>query len=141
GTACVRLASAVISPAGWSSAPLSVSYPLYCVSGAQGYKYETPAEPAKTAPLPLGHYVLQANFVIEAEAGGFLDGHATAIFVSASETLDAWEREHDPYKGDSHDGYGFNLTVKADSPPGFPPVAKKKPSKKVASRPKPNRAR
>ncbi len=133
-SACVKLASATIAPADCSGPPLSVCYPTYCVCGAtcapMGYKYETPQDPVKAPqPIPLGKYVLQAEFVIEATAGGLLDAHSTAIFVPESETLDAWEREHDPFKGDSHDGYGFTLTLKAETPPGFPPVAKAKKKK------------
>jgi hypothetical protein len=135
GSASVQLASATVAQVGASTGLMSVSYPTYGVCGAQGYKYETPLDPVKVGPVPLGHYVLQANFIIQATAGGLLDGHATAIFVPASEALDPWEREHDPFAGDKHDDYGFTLTLKADSPPGHTPVAKRKPSKKVTARP------
>jgi hypothetical protein len=134
GTASVRLASATIAPAGYPSAPLYVSYPMYFVSGAQGYKYSDPQPPMTSPPLPLGHYVLQANFSLQATASGLLDGHATAIFVPESEALDPWEREHDPFAGDPHDDFGFTITLKADSPPGFPPVAKRKTPGRVALR-------
>ncbi len=137
-SACVKLAGATITPVGCASTPLAVCYPALCVSGAtcnpQGYKYETPQDPAKTPQsMPLGQYVLQANFVIEVTAGGLLDAHSTAIFVPESEALDPWEREHDPYKGDSHDDYGFTLTLKAETPPGFPSVAKAKKKKQTPS--------
>lgn len=140
-SACVRVAGATIAPVGWSSSPLTVTYPAACVGGvqccnggAQGYKYENPAEPVKTPPMPLGRYVLQADFVIQATAGGLLDAHSTAIFIPESEDLDAWEREHDPFKGDAHDDFGFTLTLKADTPPGKPAVAHKKPARRVAAR-------
>lgn len=140
-SATVRLASATIAPVGWGTTPLAVSYPTLSVCGAQGYKYSEPLEPVKAPPMPLGRYVLQANFIIQATAEGFLDAHSTAIFVPESETLDAWEREHDPFKGDAHDDFGFTLTLKADTPPGNPSVAKRKPSKRVTSRPAVNRTR
>src|SRR5262245_8580031 len=140
-TACVQLASATLSPVGWSSTPYVVSYPTACVggsggccSGPWGYKYETPQPALPLPPMPLGRYVLQANFHIIATAGGLLDAHSTAIFVPESEGLDAWEREHDPFKGDEHDDFGFTVTVKADSPPGVAPVTHKKPVKRLASR-------
>jgi len=137
-SATMRLASATIAPVGWATAPLSVSYPGYTVTGAQGYKYSEPQPPVKSDPLPLGRYVIQANFVIEATAGGILDAHSTAIFVPESEVLDAWEREHDPFAGDSHDDFGFSITLGADTPPGSRPVAKKKRTNKtVASAPSP----
>jgi hypothetical protein len=135
-TACVRLASATIAPAGWASTPLSVCYPTYCTSGAAGHAYKDPQEPVKSPLMPLGRYVLQATLVLSAEAGGLLDAHSTAVFTPESEEIDALEREHDPFKGDKHDDYGFTLTLKADSPPGGPQVVHKKPAKpkKVASR-------
>lgn len=141
-SACVRLASATIAPVGWSTTPLAVSYPTLCVSGAQGYKYSEPLEPVKGPPMPLGRYVLQANFIIQATAEGFLDAHSTAIFCPESEALDPWEREHDPFVGDSHDDFGFTLTLKADTPEGSPPVAKKPPtSRRLSARAARNRNR
>lgn len=134
-SASVRLASATVAPVGAATTPLAASYPAYVVSGAQGYKYTDPQEPAKGPAMPLGRYVLQANFVIEVTAAGFLDAHSTAIFVPESETLDGWEREHDPFKGDEHDDFGFSVTLNADSPPGFPSVSKKEPVKRTSARP------
>jgi hypothetical protein len=140
-SACVRVASATIAPVGAADTPLAVTYPALCVGGVQccnggphGYKYENPADPVKTPPMPLGRYVLQADFVIQTTAAGLLDAHSTAIFIPESEDLDAWEREHDPFKGDSHDDFGFTLTLKADTPPGKPPVAHKKPARRVTTR-------
>ncbi|WP_422931099.1 hypothetical protein [Singulisphaera sp. PoT] len=118
-SATLRLASATIAPVGWTAAPLSVSYPSYSVSGAQGYKYSEPQAPSTSAPLPLGRYVIQADFQIETTAAGLLDAHSTAIFVPESEALDAWEREHDPFAGDSHDDFGFTVTLKAQPAPGY----------------------
>lgn len=143
-SAGLRLASATIAPVGWTGAPLSVSYPTGCIGGPngcnggpRGFKYETPLEPVKSPAMPLGRYVLQANFVVTASAGGLLDAHSTAIFMAESEELDPWEREHDPYKGDAHDDFGFTVVLKADAPPGYPAVSHRKPAKRVASRPKP----
>ena len=136
-SACVRAASVSIAPAGWQGAPLCLSHPTYCASGAgcgpaTGYAYDEKPEPIKTAPMPLGRYVLQATFMVSADAGGLLDAHSTAVFVSESEDIDPLEREHDPFKGDKHDDFGFTIVLKADSPPGFPSVAKAK--KKSAPR-------
>ncbi len=134
--ACMRLASASIAPVGATTAALSTCFPTACVGGVQGccvgpqgYKYETPAEPVKVGAMPLGKYVLQANFIIQATAGGVLDAHSTAIFTPESEDLDAWEREHDPFVGDAHDDFGFTLTLKADTPEGYPAVVHRKPVK------------
>jgi len=143
-SAGLRLASATIAPVGWTGPPLTVSYPTGCIGGPtgcnggpRGFKYETPLEPVKSPAMPLGRYVLQAKFVVTASAAGLLDAHSTAIFMAESEELDHWEREHDPFKGDSHDDFGFTVVLKADAPPGYPAVSHRKPAKRVASRPKP----
>ncbi|SIO01646.1 hypothetical protein SAMN05444166_2050 [Singulisphaera sp. GP187] len=146
-SAGVRLASATIAPVGWPTTPLAVSYPTVgvggpngCNGGPKGYKYETPLEPVKAPPMPLGRYVLHATFVVSASASGLLDAHSTAIFMTESEDLDAWEREHDPFKGDSHDDFGFTLTLKADAPPGFPAVTHRKSPKRISSQPRARQA-
>lgn len=143
-SAAVRLASATIAPVGWATTPLAVSYPGLgvggpngCNGGPKGYKYETPLEPVKAPPMPLGRYVLNATFVVGASASGLLDAHSTAIFMTESEDLDAWEREHDPFKGDAHDDFGFTLTLKADAPPGYPAVSHRKMPKRLSARPRP----
>jgi hypothetical protein len=126
-SACVQLASIVVSPAGWSSAPLSLSQPQLCVSGPNpecnqpvGMMNKDPQPAITTQPLPLGHYVLQANFVIQADARGLLDAHSAAIFSSDPKELDPWEREHDIYKGEEKDGYGFTSVITASAPGGKP---------------------
>ncbi|WP_406700740.1 hypothetical protein V5E97_18280 [Singulisphaera sp. Ch08] len=143
-SAGVRLASATIAPVGWATTPLAVNYqtvgvagPNGCNGGPKGFKYETPLEPIKSPPMPLGRYVLHATFVVSASASGLLDAHSTAIFMAESEDLDAWEREHDPFKGDAHDDFGFSLTLKADAPPGYPAVTHRKMPKRISSRTRP----
>jgi hypothetical protein len=126
-SACVRLASLTITPVGTSSPILSVSHPLPCVGGAGGIcappvgsQSTDPLPAVRSQPLPLGTYLIDANFILTATAEGFLDAHSTAIFSPEPTELDPWEREHDPFAGEKKDGYGFTSVITAstvDAPP------------------------
>jgi hypothetical protein len=126
-SACVRLASLTVTPVGTSSPILSVSHPLPCVGGACGI-CDPPVGSQSTDPLPairsqsvpVGRYLIDANFILTATAEGFLDAHSTAIFSPEPTELDPWEREHDPFAGEKKDGYGFTSVITAstvDAPP------------------------
>ena len=128
-SACVNVACVRIAPAGWSSSPLSASLPGICVVGPNeqcgcplGMMNKDPLAPITSQPLPVGRYVLQADFVIQATARGIIDAHSTAIFSPEPTELDPWEREHDPYKGEEKEGYGFT-TILTATPVGGSPVA------------------
>ncbi len=120
-SACVQLASVVIAPLGWSTAPLSASHQPLCVCGPNqqqaceplGVLNKDPLAPVTSQPLPLGRYVIQANFIIQATASGFLDAHSAAIFSPEPTELDPWEREHDIFKGEDKAGYGFTTILTA----------------------------
>ena len=126
-SACVNLASVTVTPVGWASTPLAASLPRPCVGGnchpcanPNGSMAKDPLPTITSPPLPLGRYVIDANFVITAEAGGLLDAHSTAIFSPEPKELDPWEREHDPYKGEDKTGYGFTTVITA-TPVGAAP--------------------
>ena len=139
--ASVRLASATITPVGSSEAQLSISHPAYSVNGDQAYAYTEPLEPVKSSALPLGRYVIQANFTMTAEAGGLQKSHSTAIFAPTSDEIDPLAQSRDQFKEMSHRGFGFMLTLKADAPPGGPKVVHKLPPRRVTARAKATRAR
>ena len=65
--------------------------------------------------MPLGVYVIDANFVLTATAEGFLNAHSTAIFTPEATELDPWEREHDPFAGEKKDGFGFTSVITAST--------------------------
>lgn len=143
-SACVHLACVRIAPACWSSSPIGANPPLLCVSGPAeqcrcpvGMINKDPLPQIVSQPLPVGRYVLQADFVIQATARGILDAHSTAIFSPEPTELDPWEREHDPYKGEDKGGYGFTTIVTA-VPVGGSTAAnawkKNRPAPKVAKR-------
>lgn len=115
GSACMRLASASVSPAGGGGAPLSVSFAPMSVNGCgkSEYKqeYTSPAGP----PMPLGRYVLQANFVLEASADGLVNGRGVADF-SPDDLPDIWKQEKDPFKDAERKDFGFNVTLTANAP-------------------------
>jgi hypothetical protein len=126
-SACVNLASITVTPVGWGSTPLAASLPRPCVGGnahpcanPNGSMVKDPLPTITSPPMPLGRYVIDANFVITAEAGGLLDAHSTAIFSPEPKELDPWEREHNPYKGEDKTGYGFTTVITA-TPVGAPP--------------------
>lgn len=129
-SACVQVASVTISPVGWTSTPLSVCHPQLCVAGPNpqtrcepvGVMNKDPLPSITSPPMPLGRYVIQANFVIQADASGLLDAHSMAIFSPEPKELDPWEREHDLFKGEDKPGYGFT-TILTASPVGGKPVA------------------
>jgi hypothetical protein len=126
-SACVRLASLTVTPSGSSSPVLSVSHPIPCVGNACGVldpplgsQSKDPLPAVRSQPLPMGTYVIDANFILTAFAEGFLDAHSTAIFSPEPTELDPWEREHDPFAGEKKDGYGFTTVLTAstvDAPP------------------------
>jgi hypothetical protein len=125
-SACVRTACVSVEPAGGGPA-LALSHPALGVrgphgvcAGPYGVLNKDPLAPVTLTGLPLGRYVLKATFFIEATAWGALDGHSTAVFSPEPKVLDPLEREHDKFKGEEKEGYGFNITVTAD-PTGAPP--------------------
>jgi hypothetical protein len=119
-SACVHIASITVTPAGWGTSPLAASLPRPCVGpnchplgAANGSMVKDPLPTITSEPLPLGRYVIDASFVITADANGLLDAHSTAIFTPEPTELDPWEREHDPYNGEDKAGYGFTSVITA----------------------------
>ena len=119
-SACVHIASITVTPAGWGTSPLAASLPRPCVGpnphplgAANGSMVKDPLPTITSEPLPLGRYVIDASFVITADANGLLDAHSTAIFSPEPTELDPWEREHDPYNGEDKAGYGFTSVITA----------------------------
>jgi hypothetical protein len=129
-SACVQAASVTIAPVGWSTTPLAVCHAPLCVTQPCGGDHckpfgmmnKDPLPTITSPPMPLGRYVIQANFVIQADAGGLLDAHSTAIFSSEPTVLDPWEREHDLFTKEDKAGYGFT-TILTASPVDGKPVA------------------
>jgi hypothetical protein len=130
-SACVRIASMTVTPAGGGSPILSVSHPVPCVGGTPfhsppaGSQSTEPLPAIRSQPLPMGVYILDVNFVLTATAEGFLDAHSTAIFSPEPTELDPWEREHDPFAGEKKDGYGFTSVLTASTVDAKPVASEK----------------
>jgi hypothetical protein len=128
-SACAYVASVSVAPVGWSTTPLVANHPQLCVAGPNtcgcggvGLINKDPLPQITSQPMPLGRYVVQATFMIQATAQGILDGHSAAIFSPEPKELDPWEREHDIYKGEEKEGYGFTSIITA-TPVNGKPVA------------------
>ena len=119
GSACVRMASATVAPAAGGYAPLSVALPALSVSGHDGQYAYSQSSKSPEQSLPVGRYVLTANFHIDAAAEGVLNGHGVANF-SPDDLPAGYAQEVDPFKDAEKKDYGFVLTVTAALPPGVP---------------------
>ena len=121
GESGVRLAGARISPACCPEAAICVSHPTqFAASG--GSRQCNPHLPPATGPaMPLGRYVLVADFVIEASAGGICNARAIADFSSSGKMPSEWVATRDPFQNTDKAGFGFFVTVTAAEPrPGEP---------------------
>ena len=144
-SACVQGASVTVTRSA-ACPPLTLTPNRPCVAGprplrrAVGAQSKDPLPTLTSPPLPLGRYVLQADLLLQATAAeGFLDAHSTAIFSPEPKELDPWEREHDPFKGEEKDGYGFTTIITAT--PGQRAPATPTPGKKHLASQKKRRAR
>ena len=76
--ACVRLASASITPGSWDGNPLVIAHPTHCAED-RGSAVQ-PAPPLLQGPtMPLGRFTLVANFVLDTTASGVCNAHALPI--------------------------------------------------------------
>ena len=114
GSAGVRLASAKICPVGWPESPLVVMHPAFVVAATGAKLCNQRLPPIKIPTMPVGLYVLVADFVLVSDAAGLTDGHSAADF-SPTTTLPAdWVRARDPFQGVDKKDFGFHLTLTAD---------------------------
>ncbi len=116
--ACVKLASAKICPAGTPQTPLVVVHPPLCVEGDNGRLCNQHLPAIKVDKMPLGHYILMADFVLTSEAGGISDGHSAADFSPSTSLPADWVRTRDPFQGVDKKDFGFKLLLTADPPEG-----------------------
>jgi hypothetical protein len=83
--------------------------------------------------LPVGKYVLVANFLIFAEATGFTNAHAVADF-SSDDLPDAWKQSTDPFKDVDRKDFGFIVTLNAAAPGASGEAKQDKPRIKLAKK-------
>jgi hypothetical protein len=114
--ACARLAGVTVTPASWSGSPLTLSHPALCVSGTEGRLCNQHLPPVQGPPMPLGRYVLVADFVLDATASGICNAHAVADFSPDTSLPADWVRTRDPFQGASKKSFGFTMTLTAGPP-------------------------
>ncbi len=129
GGACVRLASAVVAPEGFGESPLSVTFPPQCVAGTGAQLCNQHVMPITIPSLPLGRFVLAADFVIEADAAGLCDGHAAADFSPTAALPADFVRLRDPFQNADKKSFGFSITLTAA--PANSPIASRPGDAKV----------
>ena len=109
----MKLATAVVAPVNWDDSPLSVGHPIQVVSGTQAQLCNQHLVPLTVPSMPVGRYVLKAEFIIDAVAGGLCDGHAVADFSPTTGLPADWVRTRDPFQGVNKKNFGFSLILTA----------------------------
>jgi hypothetical protein len=114
--ACVKMASAKVCLPGAPDTPLIVVHPPLCVEGDNGRLCNQHLPLIRVDRMPLGKYILVADFVLTCDAGGLTDGHSAADFSPSSSLPSDWVRTRDPFQGVDKKDFGFKLTLTADPP-------------------------
>ena len=109
--AAARIASAKICPLGAPDSPLVMVHPAFGVNGTAGRLCNQRLTPIKVPGMPVGRYVLTADFVLTSIASGLVDDHSAADF-SPTTTLPAdWVRSRDPFQGVDKKDFGFRVSL------------------------------
>ena len=129
--ACVKLASAKICVAGSDNGnnPLVVVHPPFCVEGDNGRLCNQHLPLIKVDKMPLGKYILIADFVLNCHAGGIADGHSAVDFSPSTSLPADWVRTRDPFQGVDKKDFGFKLVLTADPPEGSVKMGAKSPKR------------
>jgi hypothetical protein len=129
--AAVKVASAKICLPGSVETPFVVVHPPQGVEGDDGRLCNQHLPVIKVDRMPLGRYLLIADFVLSSEAGGVLDGHSAADFSPSTSLPSDWVRTRDPFQGVDKKDFGFKLLLTADPPEGPKPMVSKKQDARV----------
>ena len=114
--AAARLASAKVCLPGSPETPLVVVHPPLAVLGEDGRLCNQHLPLIRVDRMPVGRYVLVADFVLTCDAGGLLDGHSAADFSPSTALPSDWVRSRDPFQGVDKKDFGFKLVLTADPP-------------------------
>ena len=109
----VRLASMSLRPVSWDGTPLQIGHQPIMIEGTQGQLVNIHLPHLEGPPMPLGRYLLVADFSIYAEASGLCDGHAVVDFSPSTALPDNWVRARDAFQGVDKSGFGFAIVVSA----------------------------
>ncbi len=112
----VKMASAKVCLPGAPETPLIVVHPPLRVEGDNGRLCNQHLPLVRVDKMPLGKYVLFADFVIDCNAGGICDGHSAADFSPSTSLPSDWVRTRDPFQGVDKKDFGFKLVLTVDPP-------------------------
>ena len=113
GRAYVYAASATVTYAGHDASPLATAYEPISVTGTDARLCNQHNEPVTARSLPLGKYVLTADFAIGTEASGLCDGHSAADFSPTAALPADFVRLRDPFQNVDKKDFGFSITLSA----------------------------
>ena len=119
----MKLASARLCVPGSSETPLVMVHPAMTVDGDDAHLCNQHLPVIKVDQMPLGHYILVADFVLSSDAGGLLDGHSAADFSPTTSLPADWIRARDPFQGVDKKDFGFKIVVTAEAADHHPSVA------------------
>jgi hypothetical protein len=115
--ASVKLARVTVTPlGGTASAALILSHPPQSVSGTDGRLCNRHLEPLEAPAMPVGKYLMTAEFELDTKASGITNAHAVADFSPDTVLPADWVRVRDPFQGVSKKNFGFNITLTASAP-------------------------
>jgi hypothetical protein len=109
----MKTATAVVAPVDSENSPLLVAHPTQAALGAQALLCNQHLVPLRVPSMPLGRYVLKADFVIDCVAGGLCDGHSVADFSPSTSLPADWVRARDAFQGVDKKNFGFSLLLTA----------------------------
>lgn len=111
--ATVKLASMSLRPVSWDGTPLQIGHQPIMIEGTQGQLVNIHLPHMEGPPMPVGRYLLVADFSIYAEASGLCDGHSVVDFSPSTALPDNWVRARDAFQGVDKSGFGFAIVVSA----------------------------
>lgn len=109
----IRLAAVSVQSLSAPAPPLVLEHAPLATEGTESRLVNAHLPELESVPMPLGRYLLTMDFVIEAEAGGIFDGHATTELSPGTTLPDSWVRTRDPFQGIDKTGFGFSATLAA----------------------------
>jgi hypothetical protein len=109
----MKVATAIVSPVNSVGRVLSVDHPFQVVEGADGRLCNQHLAPVTLPTMPLGRYVLTADFIIDSSASGLCDGHSVADFSPSTALPADWVRARDPFQGVDKKNFGYSLVLTA----------------------------
>jgi hypothetical protein len=103
----VRLATTRICPIDSPQPVMVITHPALVVQGTDGRLCNQHLPTLERSGVPLGRYVLTAEFVLEAGASGIADAHANADFSPSGSLPSDWVRSRDPFQESTRRISGF----------------------------------